>query len=253
MNYQDTVETDPWDEFILETNEELLQARQSLVEITDMLEQSQDEVSRLTQRNAVITGHLQQVQAQLENIPKAELVKAYTASLDSQQRLLVMRSQLEKLQSEQEGMQKYVHYLETVQQIIEKENKSHKKGNNGAALLETVINSQEALRQRLSRQMHDGPAQTLSNFVVQTEIAARLFEIDPVRAKEELENLKNSAMQTFQKMRGFIFELRPMMLDDLGLYPTLDRMVTGFRNRMELKLHSIKRARIADLNLIWRL
>ncbi len=54
-------------------------------------------------------------------------------------------------------------------------------------------------RQRLSKQMHDGPAQALSNFVVQTEIASRLFDIDPARAKQELENLKAAALSTFQK------------------------------------------------------
>ena len=97
--------------------------------------------------------------------------------------------------------------------------------------METVINSQEAVRQRLSRQMHDGPAQTLSNFIVQTEIAARLFDLDPKRAREELDNLKLVAMQAFQKMRSFIFELRPMMLDDLGLFPTLKRYVDSFKEQ----------------------
>ncbi len=46
-----------------------------------------------------------------------------------------------------------------------------------------LINSQEAERQRLSRQMHDGPAQALSNLIVQSEIAARMYEIDQVKAK----------------------------------------------------------------------
>ncbi len=109
--------------------------------------------------------------------------------------------------------------------------------NNGAAILETVINSQEAVRQRLSRQMHDGPAQTLSNFIVQTEIAARLFDLDPKRAREELDNLKLVAMQAFQKMRSFIFELRPMMLDDLGLFPTLKRYVDSFKEQSAIDVN----------------
>ena len=101
----------------------------------------------------------------------------------------------------------------------------------GSANLEMVINAQEAERQRLSRQMHDGPAQALSNFIVQTEIANRLLDIDPKRAKEELDNLKNSAMNTFKEVRTFIFELRPMMLDDLGLFPTVRRYVDNFKEQ----------------------
>jgi two-component system sensor histidine kinase DegS len=82
--------------------------------------------------------------------------------------------------------------------------------------------------------MHDGPAQALSNFIVQAEIAGRMLDLDPSKAKEELNNLKGSAMGTFQQVREFIFELRPMMLDDLGLFPTLKRYVDSFRERSGL-------------------
>jgi two-component system sensor histidine kinase DegS len=84
--------------------------------------------------------------------------------------------------------------------------------------------------------MHDGPAQTVSNFIVQTEIAARLFESDQSRAKEELNLLKTAAMTTFQKVRVFIFELRPMMLDDLGLFPTIKRYIDSFREQSGLDI-----------------
>jgi two-component system sensor histidine kinase DegS len=79
--------------------------------------------------------------------------------------------------------------------------------------------------------MHDGPAQALSNFVLQVDITSRLFDLDPVRAKEELANMKTAAMATFQKVRAFITELRPMMLDDLGLVPTLKRYVDSYREQ----------------------
>jgi two-component system, NarL family, sensor histidine kinase DegS len=96
------------------------------------------------------------------------------------------------------------------------------------------VNAQEAERQRLSRQMHDGPAQAMSNFILQTEIAMRLLDVDPAQAKEELSNLKNSALGTFQKVRNFIFELRPMMLDDLGLVPTIRKYVEAFKEQTSL-------------------
>jgi two-component system sensor histidine kinase DegS len=100
-----------------------------------------------------------------------------------------------------------------------------------AASIESIIQAQEAERQRLSRQMHDGPAQALSNFILQTEIAMRLMDVDNAQAREELNNLKASAMSTFQKVRNFIFELRPMMLDDLGLSPTIKRYADTFKEQ----------------------
>ena len=55
-----------------------------------------------------------------------------------------------------------------------------------------------------------------------------------MQAKEELGNLKTSAMGTFQKVRNFIFELRPMMLDDLGLTPTLRKYTDAFKDQTGL-------------------
>src|SRR5205085_6112061 len=101
----------------------------------------------------------------------------------------------------------------------------------GTSVIVRVVEAQEAERQRLSRQIHDGPAQALSNFILQTEIAMRLFDIDTERARAELQSLKASATSTFQKVRDFIFDLRPMMLDDLGLVPTVRRYVDAFKEK----------------------
>jgi two-component system sensor histidine kinase DegS len=112
-------------------------------------------------------------------------------------------------------------------------------GKSPLASVEMLINAQEAERQRLSRQMHDGPAQALSNFILQTEIAMRLMDVDPTQARDELGNLKVSAMGTFQKVRNFIFELRPMMLDDLGLIPTIRRYADTFKEQTGLEVNVV--------------
>jgi two-component system sensor histidine kinase DegS len=88
-----------------------------------------------------------------------------------------------------------------------------------------IIETQEQERQRLVRQLHDGPAQSLTNLILQAEICERLFDHDPHRARAELVSLKSAVTGTFQKVRDFMFDLRPMMLDDLGLVPTLKRYV----------------------------
>ena len=217
----------------LETEHEL--AQKTLKEIELMLDQSQSELSKLIQRNTSANTHLQQIQGQFETIPRSDIKHAYNSALDSQQRMLVMRSQLEKSQNDQTNLKKRISLIEQIRQFFPDQpliGRSGKVGalgsginNDGIAVLEMMINSQETERQRLSRQMHDGPAQALSNFIVQTEIAARLFEIDKEKAKNELENLKSTAMSTFQKVRNFISELRPMMLDDLGLLPTIKKYI----------------------------
>lgn len=211
---------------------ELEDAQRSLRETTLMIEQSEGEIAKLMQRNTAITSHLQQVQSQIGELPIEEIRMAYDSALDAQQRLFVMRGQLEKLQAEKSHYDRYIHALKNLTNGAagagEGQGNTSVSGTGPLSNVEMLVNAQESERQRLSRQMHDGPAQALSNFILQTEIAMRLFDVDPSKAKEEMGNLKNSAMSTFQKVRNFIFELRPMMLDDLGLMPTIRRYCDAF-------------------------
>lgn len=98
-----------------------------------------------------------------------------------------------------------------------------------------IIQAQEEEKQRLARLLHDGPAQSLTNFILQAEICQRLFDRDPARAAEELSNLKANAGSTFQKVRDFIFDLRPMMLDDLGVISTLEKFSAAFKEKYDIE------------------
>jgi two-component system sensor histidine kinase DegS len=222
----------------MDPQEELEETQRALREVTLMIEQSQGELTKLSQRNAAITAHLQQAQGQIGKLPVEELRMAYDSALDAQQRLLVMRGQLEKLQNDRGHLEKYKVILErTYSQSSDHSDVTTAAGKGKLASVEMLVNAQEAERQRLSRQMHDGPAQALSNFILQTEIAMRLLEVDPGQAREELSNLKVAAMGTFQKVRNFIFELRPMMLDDLGLAPTIRKYADAFKEQTSLDVN----------------
>lgn len=214
---------------------ELDETQRALREITLMIEQSQGELAKITQRNTAISSHLQQVQKQ--GASSDELKMAYDSALDAQQRLFVMRGQLEKLQNDKVHLEKYKSILEkAVSGDNFRTSLSSASSKSQMAGIEMIVNAQEAERQRLSRQMHDGPAQALSNFILQTEIAMRLLDADPAQAKDELGSLKTAAMSTFQKVRNFIFELRPMMLDDLGLVPTLRKYSDAFKEQTGLEV-----------------
>ena len=228
-----STESNTWEELSQELRRDIDQKQRELQEISMLVEQSQLEVNKLAQRNANATSKLQQVHGYFDSAPRDDIRSTYDSALDAQQRLFVMRGQLEKLQSDQNHLQQYIDQvdlvLETFAGAPSKSKPSQK--TDAFSAVEAIIQAQEAERQRLSRQMHDGPAQALSNFILQTEIAMRLFDMNQDQAREELENLKKSATATFQKVRDFIFELRPMMLDDLGLVPTLKRYVEAFKEQ----------------------
>jgi two-component system, NarL family, sensor histidine kinase DegS len=220
---------------------ELDETSRALKEITLMLEQSRVELGKLTQRNTAVNTHLQQIHDQIDKLPNDEIRTVYDSALDAQQRLFQMRGQLEKLQSDQTHLDHYKSMLERLKgTTLNSGGSGNGKGERGGmAGVEMLVNAQESERQRLSRQMHDGPAQALSNFILQTEIAMRLLDVDPVQARNELANLKVSAMSTFQKVRNFIFELRPMMLDDLGLAPTIRRYADTFKEQAGVEINLI--------------
>jgi two-component system, NarL family, sensor histidine kinase DegS len=86
-----------------------------------------------------------------------------------------------------------------------------------------ILTAQEDMRREIARQMHDGPAQSLTNIVLQAQIVERLLARDPAKATGEVHALIAMVQRTLDATKTFIFDVRPMVLDDLGLVPTLRR------------------------------
>lgn len=215
-----------------------------LEELEALVEQTQNEVDRLQQKNAMVTNRLRHVDANIDSVPRPDIQIAFNEAMDTRNRLLTMRGNLEKLQSDQQNLSRMAdliaHVLRSVEGIAPASLQSGQQAGAGelsasGVTIVRVIEAQENERKRLARQMHDGPAQSLTNFILQAEICQRLFDRNPDRAAEELNNLKTVATGTFQKIRDFIFDLRPMMLDDLGLIPTIRRYIASLSEKTTIK------------------
>jgi hypothetical protein len=107
-------------------------------------------------------------------------------------------------------------------------------------LSRVVLAAQEDLRRQIARTLHDGPAQSLTNIVLQAQIVERLIERDPALAHEEVRQLISMVQRTLDATKTFIFDVRPMVLDDLGLVPTLRRAARerGARARIPVEFES---------------
>ena len=95
----------------------------------------------------------------------------------------------------------------------------------------------EEERMRIARDMHDGPAQSMANLVLQAEILERLIARDPNLVAKELDDFKNGVRRVLDDTRRLIFDLRPMTLDDLGLVPTLRKFVKEFADRTGVNVY----------------
>jgi two-component system sensor histidine kinase DegS len=79
-----------------------------------------------------------------------------------------------------------------------------------------IVEAQEAERSRLAREIHDGPAQALSNAIFHVEYIERVID-DPLLVRTELRALDESLRRELGAVRAFISQVRPPMLAQLGL------------------------------------
>lgn len=85
-----------------------------------------------------------------------------------------------------------------------------------------IIEAQEEERKRLSREIHDGPAQMMANVMMRSDLIELIFRERGVEeALAEIRDLRKMVHSALYEVRRIIYDLRPMALDDLGLVPTL--------------------------------
>jgi len=103
----------------------------------------------------------------------------------------------------------------------------------------SIIRAQEEERKRVAREIHDGPAQSMANIVMRAEFCLKLLEMNPGMVKGELVSLQQLVRQSLQDVRKIIFDLRPMVLDDLGLVPALKRYLEDYRKQYNLHVEFV--------------
>jgi len=98
------------------------------------------------------------------------------------------------------------------------------------------LESMENEKKKISREIHDGPAQSLANLVMKADICKAVIKKDVVLGFIELEELKDSVRSTLQEIRHIIYELRPGLLDDHELIPALESLIVDFRKQLGIDI-----------------
>src|SRR5213596_3937138 len=105
-----------------------------------------------------------------------------------------------------------------------------------------VLDSLEAERERLYRDVHDGPAQVLANAIFEVEYLERIAERAPSEVRQtlrtELANLKGRFRGSLDAVRGMIYDLRPPELTELGLAEAMRNYAAEWEARCGINVAS---------------
>jgi len=98
--------------------------------------------------------------------------------------------------------------------------------------LSQIIEAQENERRRISRELHDEIGQALYAIKFNLEMIDKDLPQQTPLLRGRLGEAKSLASQTLTSMRQLALDLRPAMLDELGLIPTLRWYIQNFSNRL---------------------
>jgi two-component system sensor histidine kinase DegS len=239
-----TLAKDPGD-FADRIGIELTTLDSELAEIDLLIQQARSEADRHEMKRSQTADRVATLRSATTPNP-ADLADATTQLVQLTRRAVMMESQVDVLQGKQKALGRYHEALERYGALLRDVAAgggwsaptgsagrpasgvaagaaSGDDGDMPAAVSRLVLTAQEDLRRDIARAMHDGPAQSLTNIVLQAQIVDRLVDRDPVLARSEVKALIAMVQTTLEATKGFIFEVRPMVLDDLGLVPTIRR------------------------------
>ena len=100
-----------------------------------------------------------------------------------------------------------------------------------------IVEAQEAERTRLAREVHDGPAQALSNAIFQVEVVQRLLDRDERLARQELRQLREVLTRELRGVRAYLSQLRPPLLADLGLSGAIREAADQIASALDIPVH----------------
>ncbi|WP_099361289.1 sensor histidine kinase [Fredinandcohnia onubensis] len=227
------------------------QSRQEFVSLTDELKEIKervgtiiDEVDKLEVHTRFARKRLSEVSSHFNKYSEEEIRNAYEKAHDLQMQLTVVRQEEKQLRERRDELERRLfglnetieradHLVGQISVVLNYLNSDFKMvgeiledAKQKQAFGLKIIEAQEEERRKLSREIHDGPAQMLANVMLRSQIIDKVYRESPEQGVKEIHDLRKMVRSALYEVRRIIYDLRPMALDDLGLVPTLKKYLS---------------------------
>ncbi len=229
------------------------EVKEKIKEVQGQINVCIDEVDALQVKDKLARKHLVVVSKDFRTYTERDIQKAYENATETRVNYMMKQQEETNLREKRTGLEQQLRQAEKIlksaQKLINQVSVAMNYLAGGLDNIEQstmsadsvylgiqILEAQEDERRRISQDIHDGPAQSMANIVLKSEIVRQVLKSDLEDGLKEMDELKDSVRETLQDIRRIIYDLRPMSFDDLGLEPTLRRYAASYQESTLIKV-----------------
>lgn len=216
-----------------------LQLETEMREINQKIQQVIEEGDQYQKKERQARIRLMEVSKQFDTMTEADIKKAYDNAQALQIKLQEVRQQENYLKLRRMEIENQIRQyrsinnkadnllnstllaLKLVQGSADKLSGTIEKVNRKNQLELWIVETQEAERRKIARELHDGPAQSLASILIRLDLIMRMMPGEPGDIYHELENIKAIGAESLTDVRSIMYDLKPSLMHEQGLHITL--------------------------------
>ncbi|MDN4072014.1 sensor histidine kinase [Fictibacillus terranigra] len=241
-----------------ESRQEFLRLAKELEDVKEKALEAIDRSDLLEERSKIARSKLAQVSKHFQKYSEGDIREAYESANAIQIEMSIARQTEKQLREKRNDLERRLNALkETVAKAeslvgqisvvlnylsgdLLKINELVEDAKQKQEFGLQIIEAQEEERRRVSREIHDGPAQLMANVLIRSELVEKVFnEKGTQAAVTEIRDLREMVRASLREVRRIIYDLRPMALDDLGLVPTLKKYLRNVQESTGIEIELV--------------
>lgn len=110
-------------------------------------------------------------------------------------------------------------------------------------LLQDMLSVQEEERRRIARELHDETSQVLASLNANIQAALSTMHTDPEKSETLLKKVQTMSISIMDNINKLIYQLRPSLLDDMGLVAAIRWLATNNLKPAGLSVRLVNKGR----------